>query len=395
MKYTYDYKPTVALKKISKLVKSVDDLAIIQGGGGAGKTIGIEMLIIDWFNQNPNKEITICSFERTKLMDTAFHDFKKILIDYGLWYSGRWNENKSRFTFNHGVTGFIEFIGLDKADIGKGRRRDLIYINEANKITHEKYVDISLRAKKTIIDFNSDSEFWAHDYVTKENFIALTFLDNEFIPEEEKRNLLSYLERGFFDQNKKDLFSTANIKNKFFANKWKVYGLGMTGGAEGQIFTNWNRGKFNDELVFMYGLDWGWTHPMAIVKIAVDRDKKIIYAKQMLYGTNIAMPEILTFCENNIKPDDFIVCDNAEPLNIDQLRRANFNAVKCYKKGGIVQGLRWLQEYLIVVDDSPDLEKELNSYVWNDKRAEIPKDADNHIIDALRYAYTQWHLWNM
>jgi len=205
MKYTYDYKPTVALKKISKLVKSVDDLAIIQGGGGAGKTIGIEMLIIDWFNQNPNKEITICSFERTKLMDTAFHDFKKILIDYGLWYSGRWNENKSRFTFNHGVTGFIEFIGLDKADIGKGRRRDLIYINEANKITHEKYVDISLRAKKTIIDFNSDSEFWAHDYVTKENFIALTFLDNEFIPEEEKRNLLSYLERGFFDQNKKDL----------------------------------------------------------------------------------------------------------------------------------------------------------------------------------------------
>ena len=353
------------------------------------------MLIIDWFNRNADKQVTICSHERTKLMDTAFHDFKKISIDYGVWFGGRWNENKSRFTFNHGSTGFIEFIGLDKADIGKGRRRDLIYINEANKISHEKYVDISLRAKKVIVDFNSDAEFWAHDYATKDNFIALTFLDNEYIPEEEKRNLLDYLDKGFHDKEASDLFNEKNIKNKFFANKWKVYGLGQTGGSEGQIFTNWKRGTFDDSLTFLHGLDWGWTHPMAIVKLAVDKKKKIIYLKQRLYGTQIAMPEILNFCKNNIEKDEIIVCDNAEPLNIDQLRRANHNAVKCYKKDGIAQGIRWLQEYMFIVDDSPDLERELLNYIWNDKRAEIPKDAHNHIIDALRYAYTQWHLWEL
>ena len=52
----FTYKPTTAFKKIAKLVRQ-NDLAIIQGGQGASKTISILMLLIDlaW---REKKEIT-------------------------------------------------------------------------------------------------------------------------------------------------------------------------------------------------------------------------------------------------------------------------------------------------------------------------------------------------
>jgi len=53
-----------------------------------------------------------------------------------------------------------------------------------------------------------------------------------------------------------------------------------------------------------------------------------------------------------------------------------------------------MQDYLIIVDDSPDIENELNNYIWNDKRAEIPIDKFNHSIDGVGYAFTYWHLKN-
>lgn len=389
MEATYEYKPTTALWKIEKLVNSVDDLAIIQGGGGAGKTIGIEMLIIDWFNRNADKQVTICSHERTKLMDTAFHDFKKIAIDWGLWHLGRWNENKSRFTFNHSNTGFIEFIGLDKADIGKGRRRDLIYINEANKITHEKYVDISLRARKVIVDYNSDAEFWAHDYATNDNFISLTFEDNEFIPEEERRNLLEYKEKAFHNPELDDPFQDKNIKSKFFANKWKVYGLGLTGGSEGQIFTNWKKGEFNDNLPYGYGIDWGYTDPFTLTKVAVDDKKKIIYVKQIIYARGLKPSQINKAVTHNTHLDDLKVCDNAQPGSIVELRDLNHNAIKCIKPP-ISQSIGWMQDYIWILEDSPDGEKELNNYIWADKKSETPIDKHNHLIDSVRYYFIWW-----
>jgi hypothetical protein len=45
-----------------------------------------------------------------------------------------------------------------------------------------------------------------------------------------------------------------------------------------------------------------------------------------------------------------------------------------------------LNDWKIIVDPSSfNLQKELNSWVWLDKRGEVPLDADNHLIDAGRY----------
>ena len=45
-----------------------------------------------------------------------------------------------------------------------------------------------------------------------------------------------------------------------------------------------------------------------------------------------------------------------------------------------------MQDYTLIVDvNSHNLKKELNNYVWSDKKSETPVDNYNHLIDAARY----------
>jgi len=77
---------------------------------------------------------------------------------------------------------------------------------------------------------------------------------------------------------------------------------------------------------------------------------------------------------------------------IAELRRDfNIKAVVKYD-GSVNEGIRILQDYELIVDpDSPYLEKELNNYIWSDKKAGIPIDAFNHLLDPLRY-YAMTHI---
>jgi len=189
----FTYQPTKALAKISKVVKE-NDLAIIQGGQGAGKTIAILMLLVSLCYRH-KKEVTICSSELSKLKGTAILDFLKILKDYNIYSLSNWNKSEMIYRFDNGS--FVEFIGLDKTDVGKGRRRDYVFINETNKVNIQSFTDITARAKKVICDFNPDAYFYLHDLKTDKNFISLTFKDNNFLPEKEVNNILEYYNRGY------------------------------------------------------------------------------------------------------------------------------------------------------------------------------------------------------
>ena len=124
-------KPTTALLKISKLKKKIWG---IQGGQGAGKTYSILQIIINHASSNANKEIYIASDELSKMRITVIKDFCKIMKSFNIFNKNEFTDG-TLYRFKNGS--FIKFIGLDKADIGKGLRSDVIFINEANKIKFE------------------------------------------------------------------------------------------------------------------------------------------------------------------------------------------------------------------------------------------------------------------
>lgn len=158
--------------------------------------------------------------------------------------------------------------------------------------------------------------------------------------------------------------------------------------AEGVIFENWKEGIFNDSLPYVYGMDFGYiTDPTTLIKVAKDGD--VLYLKEQLYRQGMDTNSIASFLDRTVEKHDLIVADNAEPRLIAELQDKGFNIIPCQKgKDSIKNGIANLSGVNMVVDGQ-NLIKELNNYSWSNKRANIPNDNYNHLIDAVRYAFIE------
>ena len=125
----YTYKPTTAYWKIDLLLSNKKKVYVIQGGQGAGKTISILMHIIELARLRPKTEISIVSKELSKMKKGVVRDAKKILQDWNIPF----NYNGQECIIKFSNSSYIEFLGLDQQDVGKGLRRDIVFGNEANK----------------------------------------------------------------------------------------------------------------------------------------------------------------------------------------------------------------------------------------------------------------------
>lgn len=161
--------------------------------------------------------------------------------------------------------------------------------------------------------------------------------------------------------------------------------------AEGVIFTNWEEGEFDNSLPYIYGQDYGFSiDPSTLVKVAVDERRKRVYVKECFYTKTPLKTEAMY--NMNLAhidhPDDLIVGDSAEDRLIADLADMGLNIEECEKGPGSVKaGIADLMDYTIVVDpNSNNIKRELKTYVWSDKKANIPVDKNNHAIDPIRYA---------
>jgi phage terminase large subunit len=372
---------TTALKKILRLKKRVK---VVRGGQGAGKTISILIILINHASNNPDKEILIVSAELTKMRLTVIKDFMKVMKLAGLYEDSRMLAG-TLYKFPNGS--FIKFIGLDKADVGKGLRSDVAYFNEANKMDFDSYRQIASRAKKVYIDYNPDMEFFVDTEIIPHedtDFLQLTFQDNELLDSTERNEILSYQGNCYFPNGE--------VKNEFWANLWEVYGLGNIGSLVGAIFTNWKEIPTlpTDARLMAIGLDFGYSvDPSAAVAIyKLDNTyilDEIVYAKEK---KNNELALLLKEYRTTI------VADSAEPKSIAELQSYGLVVLKADKPGGsILHGIQSIQsQELLITSRSKNLIKEIRGYVWAVDRNNIPTgnpiQTNDHAMDAMRYGFT-------
>ena len=360
---------------------------IFQGGQGAGKTYSILAMIID-LALKKKRNIIIASEELTKMRRTVIKDFIAILKS-----TGRFNPNNFRmgteYTFGNGSV--ISFIGLDKDDVGKGLRCDILYINEANKTSYDKVHELISRAKRRIFDYNPNTVFWIDEYFKgrEDTYLEiLTFQDNEALSDSERETILDYKVRGFINPDLENYDTEHNIKSEFWANKWRVYGLGMTGKIDGLIYTDWKIGEFDETLPYRFGLDFGFSNdPDAMVKLAVDEKRSIIYLEEKMYQNGQSTDQLIARLKTIVKPNELILADSAEPRLINDMRKY-FN-IRPTKKWKVVERIKKMQSYqLVVTPNSKNLITELENYTWHDKKSETPIDGFDHLLDSAGYALT-------
>ena len=161
---------------------------------------------------------------------------------------------------------------------------------------------------------------------------------------------------------------------------------------EGVIYPNWIEGEFDESLPYGYGLDFGfYPNPDGMCKVAVDIARKRVYLKECMYATQQSNELIKSRVLDIAGHDSLVVADSNEPRTIDTIAYAGVNIQKVDKYPGcVVDRIRILNEYTwIITPESYNAKMEFNNYIWNDKKASIPLDKNNHIIKAAEYIATR------
>jgi len=265
-------------------------------------------------------------------------------------------------------------------------------LDEAEELTDETIFDkinLSVRQKgvqnRVILILNpATKEHWIYKRFFEEagvkqgfngvkgnvTYIHTTYLDN-----------LQNLHQSFIDEIER--VKQTNIK-KF---NHVILG-GWLDKAEGVVFANWKFGDFNpDNLQVSFGQDFGFSiDPTTLIEVAIDKSKRKIYVKELLYKPKLTTSEIaqinLIHAQANL-----IIADSAEPRLITELKSKGCN-IKGTEKGAgsISAGIALMQDFEIIVEsNSQNIAKELNNFVFADKGSNLYIDKYNHAIDAIRY----------
>lgn len=344
---------------------------INQGGARSSKTYSLVQLLHFIAQKRNNITLSIVSKTMPHLKRGALRDFLNYLIETGQYSDNAYN--KTDHIYNVG-TSRIEFFSIDQPSKVYGAARDILFVNEVNTISEEIFRQLAIRTRKVIfVDFNPTHEFFIHtDYMLRENAktIYSTYRDNPYLTQEIINELL-----------------TAGQRNENFR---KVFVEGEIGSIEGVVFENWEIGEFDNSLQVVYGQDYGFVNdPTTLVKIAVDKKRKMLYICECYYLKGLTTSQIYELNKMHAG-QNLIVADSAEPRLIDELRARGNNIVAAKKgQGSVSAGLLSMLDYKIIVDpNSHNLMNELRNYIWLDGRSKIVIDAYNHCIDAMRYAFT-------
>ena len=342
-----------------------------QGSARSSKTFSILQLLVS-ICQNSRKPLVISVVSQTlpHLKRGAIRDFQIFMKEDDLWNEDDWRRGDLIYTIGKCQ---IEFFSCDDAGKVYGAARDILFVNEANRIDHDIFLQLAIRTRGAIfIDYNPTHEFWAHTELIGRpdvEYIHSTFKDNPYIEPSIVRELIE-----------------AGKRNENFR---RVFVEGEIGIIEGVVFDNWSEGLPPDDndLPTLFGQDYGFSNdPTTLVEVKIDNKNKRLYLKELLYKTGLNTEDIFKI-DKALAGNGLIIGDSAEPRLITELQSRGVNIRPAIKgQGSISAGISLMQSFEMVVHpDSHNLKKELRNYVFLDKGSKLVIDEFDHILDGIRY----------
>ena len=356
----------------NKAYRSTNRITCLQGGTRSSKTYSLCQLFIIKALQETGKTFTIVRKTLPALKGTAYRDVISILKELDLYSEEYHNKSELSYTLNDNL---IEFISVDQPQKIRGRKRNYLWLNEANELTYEDWTQLILRTTEQIyLDYNpSDPYSWIYDkVVTRDDctFIKSTYLANPFLDE--------------------DTIAEIERLKELDPDYWQVYGLGEIGSVQTVIFRKFELVDNMQGRLIGYGLDFGFTNsPTALVEVRAQDDN--LYIKELLYEKRLTNTDLANkLKEFGIDRQAEIIGDSAEPKSIEEIYRKGFNIKPAKKGAGIHLGIDIMRRYkLHITKDSTNAIKEFRTYKWaTDKNGEVmnnPVKVNDHLIDATRY----------
>ncbi len=381
-------------KKYAPLISDDSRYTVLTGGRGSAKSFSINTYLCLLMLED-NRGILFLRKTLTSAHVSIIPEFIEKLDLLGIRDYFNITKTEIKHKYNGSVIyfrGIQSGSGDNTANLKSLNNISTVVIDEAEELTDEKVfdrIDLSVRqlnvTNKIIIALNPS---------TKTHWVYVRFFEQAGVQEgfNGVKGNVTYIHTDYRD-------NAQNLSESFLQqielikqNNPEKYNHVILGGwlnkAEGVIFTNWKIGNFEDNGKTIFGQDYGFSvDPSTLVEVSIFKSQKKIYLRECFYRTGLTTSEIFEFNRNYAK-NSLIVGDSAEPRLIEELKIKGLNIIEAVKgQGSVTAGIALMQDYELIIDPSSvNLIKELNNYVWNDKKSNTPIDAYNHILDAIRYA---------
>lgn len=379
------FQVTTAVKKILALDGTTK---VIQGSTSSGKTYGIVPIVYDKVLEFRDKGMkcraTITAQTFPSLEGGCIQIFKDFMMEQGRWVESKWNETKHRYQVSPKC--FLEFKVYDSE--GKARtdgKRQLLFMNEANHINYDIADALMIRTDYDIwLDFNADMEFWAHTEILTQpdaSFLKLTYLDNEGIPEKVLDKLMQRKAKAEAEERSGVL--------GYWWNWWQVFGLGEVGRLQEAVYPRWEVVDEKPERFtrFIYGLDFGFQHPSALIRVWFWEDE--LFVEEVVYESGLTSSQLIQRMKSKgVETSIEIMCDYARPEMINDLADAGFYVLNADKS--VEKGINFINEMRVLVHkDSVNIQRENRLYKRKTINGQITEHIDkknDDAMDAIRYA---------
>ncbi len=393
----------------------------LVGGYGSSKSYHVALKLILKLLEEKRTALVVREVYDTH-RDSTFSLLEEIIIDLELDHSIRCINSPMQIRFPNGSK--IIFKGMDKpAKLKSINNVSIIWVEECSEVKYDGFKELlgRLRHPKLklhmILSTNPVSKSnWCYKHFFQDNKKKLFILDDKELYKKGAivvRN--TYYHHSTADDNlflpldyieQLDEIKTYDIDLYRVARKGQ---FGVNGKKVLPQFEVWNHEKVMSEIenirrpLFRNGMDFGFVDSYnALLRLAVDREKQILYIFWEYYEKDKTDPEIaediIEFKEKRLR----IKADNAEPKTIKFFNKNGFRMEAAKKfQGSRLQYTKKVKRFkkiicsdkcLNTIDELQDLTYKIN------KDGEIIEDEfniDPHTFSAIWYALDDFEVTDL
>lgn len=375
---------------------------ISHGAVRSGKTFITNLRWLKYIKEGPEGTLLMSGRTKQSLKDNVLNDIFELV-------------GKENYKYNHStgeLTIFdrkIKCVGADSIEAETKIRGQTYAGWYGDEITIQHHLFVKQAITRCSVP--GALIFWTTNPDHPKHTIKKDFIDNEemkkngqvkhwhFLLDDNKTLTNDY--KNLLKASFSGIFYKRNIDGEWVLAEGVVYGSDFnenTHVLKHEVIEQMiEDGKF---INYIAGVDFGYTHPMCGLLIGITEDYEY-YVIDEYYRTKQKTESLASFFtryEENLDTKlSILFCDSAEPDRINTLKFAGLYATGSDKQ--ITAGINSVQvcfkaNRLYLSDRCKNTIDELGLYRYPDKDEvksdkepkDLPIDADNHALDALRYA---------